>query len=30
MKAIIIGSTGFIGSHLVDSLLNENVDVTVL
>ena len=30
MKAIIIGSTGFIGSHLVDSLLNENFDVTVL
>ena len=30
MKAIIIGGIGFIGSHLLDSLLNENVDVTVL
>ena len=30
MKAIIIGGTVFIGSHLLDSLLNENVGVTVL
>ena len=30
MKAIGTGGAGFIGSHLVDSLLNENIDVTVL
>ena len=30
MKAIVTGGAGFIGSHLVDSLLNENADVTVL
>ena len=30
MKAIVTGGAGFIGSHLVDSLLNENIDVTVL
>jgi UDP-glucose 4-epimerase len=30
MKAIITGGAGFIGSHLVDLLLKENIDVTVL
>ena len=30
MKAIVTGGAGFIGSHLVDTLINENIDVTVL
>ena len=30
MKAIVTGGAGFIGSHLVDSLLEENFEVTVL
>ena len=30
MKAIVTGGAGFIGSHLVDSLLDENFVVTVL
>jgi len=30
MKAIVTGGAGFIGSHIVDLLLKENVDVTVL
>ena len=30
MKAVVTGGAGFIGCNLVDSLLNENIDVTVL
>ena len=30
MKSIVTGGAGFIGSHLVDELLNLNHDVTVL
>lgn len=29
MKAIVTGGAGFIGSHLMDELINRNVDVTV-
>jgi UDP-glucose 4-epimerase len=30
MKAIVTGGAGFIGSHLVDRLINEGYDVTVV
>ena len=30
MKAIVTGGAGFIGSHLVDLLKNEKVEITVL
>ena len=30
MKAVVTGGAGFIGSHLVDELLNRSFDVTVL
>ena len=30
MKAIVTGGAGFIGSHLIDKLLNEYKDIKIL